>query len=478
MSELDALVVGGGISGLAIAHCLARSGLTVEVWEGAERVGGKIRTVEKEGYQLESAASMVMNFRSEVNRFLRSAKLESSKCSRTPGTSRYVLNAGQLCEVPSSLGDLLRTPLFSPAGKLRLLAEPLVPRGWNPHESVAEFVTRRLGKEFLEKVFEPYLAGPLASDVDFAEARATMPRLTALEQRYGSLALGALIKKLGRHGNACRPEVFSFSGGMGSLAVNLSSQGGFRIRNNLPVSEVWPVRGGWMTQGGVGDTARKIFSKHLVLSTPSDAAAGMVDGLDPELARLLRAIEYAPVNVVHTGFDRARIRHPLNGSGFLVPRRSGFTPNGCLWMSSLFPDHAPADQVLLSSYLGGARNPAVVDWDATRSLDAVMHMLRASLGIKVEPNMLHIESHARALPLYHGAYSQRLLAINRRLEVLPGLHLEANYKGGVSVRDRILCADVVAGRILQQRDRVSPESACAMRPVVAQNIVPVSATIR
>ena len=147
-------------------------------------------------------------------------------------------------------------------------------------------------------------------------------------------------------------------------------------------------------------------------------------------------------------------------------------------MSSLFPDHAPADQVLLSSYLGGARNPAVVDWDATRSLDAVMHMLRASLGIKVEPDMLHIESHARALPLYHGASSPRLLEINRRLEDLPGLHLEANYKGGVSVRDRILCADVVAGRILQQRDRVSPESACAMRSVVAQNIVPVSATIR
>lgn len=452
MSELDVLVVGGGISGLAIAHCLARSGLAVEVWEGAERAGGKIRTVAKEGYRLESAASMVMNFRSEVDPFLRTAGLEASKRARAPTAKRYVLDVDQLVEVPSGLGDLLRTPLFSTPGKLRLLAEPLVPRGWNPHESVAEFVTRRLGKEFLEKVFEPYVAGPLASDANFAEARTTMPKLVALEKRYGSLALGAALRKIGRHGSAARPDVFSFAGGMGTLVEILARHGGFRVREKLRVGEVWPVRGGWMTRGVMGDTPRAAFSKQLVLSIPADAAAGLVGTLDAEIGRQLRAIEYAPVSVVHTGFDRTRIGHPLNGSGFLVPRRGGFTPNGCLWMSSLFPDHAPEGRVLLSSYLGGARNPAAAGWDATRTLDAVMHMLRAVLGITAEPDMLHIESHARALPLYHGAYSQRLVAIDQRLAVLPGLHLEGNYKGGVSVRDRIRSADLAASRILRHRD--------------------------
>ena len=478
MSELDVLVVGGGISGLATAHCLARSGLKVEVWEGSERAGGKIRTVDKEGYRLESAASMVMNFRSEVNNFLRTAGLGSSKCARAPGSRRYVLNDTRLCEVPSSLGDLLTTPLFSKLGKMRLLAEPFIPRGGNPEESVAEFVTRRLGKEFLEKVFEPYLSGPLASDVDFAEARATMPKLAALEKRYGSLALGAFLKKLGQRGSAASPEAFSFTGGMGTLVETLANQGGFRVCNNLRVSEIWQVRGGWMTHGVTNDTPRTTFAKHLVLSTPSDAAAGLIDNIDHELARLLRAIEYAPVNVVHTGFDRARIKHRLDGSGFLVPRRSGFAPNGCLWMSSLFPNHAPKDQVLLTNYLGGARNPAAVEWDATRSLDSVMHMLRASLGIKAEPDMLHIESHTRALPLYHGAYSQRLVAINKRLEDLPGLHLEANYKGGVSVRDRILCADMVAKRILRQREKIARSATYTPGFGVTNNIAPVSAVIR
>jgi len=481
MRELDVLVVGGGISGLATAHCLARSGLAVEVWEGAGRVGGKIRTAVKEGFRLESAASMVMNFRSEVDPFLRTAGLEASKRARAPAARRYVLDSDRLVEVPTGIGDLFRTPLFSTLGKLRLLTEPLVPRGWNPHESVAEFVTRRLGREFLEKVFEPYVAGPLASDVEFAEARATMPRLVALEKRYGSLALGALLRKLSRRGSAARPDVFSFAGGMGTLVENLARHGGFRVRDNLQVGEVWPVRGGWMSRGVAEGAPCATFSRQLVLSIPADAAAALLAGLDAGLARQLRAIEYAPVNVVHTGFDRTRIAHPLNGSGFLVPRSSGFAPNGCLWMSRLFPDHAPEGRVLLSSYLGGARNPAAAAWDATRTLDAVMPMLRALLGIKVEPDMLHIESHARALPLYHGAYSQRLEDVDRRLAMLPGLYLEANYKGGVSVRDRILCADLAAGRILRHRaSAMSRKSAPAHGSGSGgvQNIAPVSAAIR
>ena len=172
MIEQDAIIVGGGISGLAIAQVLSRAGLGVELWESEERIGGKIRTTRQQGYTLDGAASMLMNFRAEVDDFIADAGLASSKLVRAPGERRYVLNQRRLMEVPTSIGALLRTPMLSTAGKLRLFGEPLMTRGTDPHESVADFVSRRLGAEFLEKLFEPYLAGPLASDAACAEAAA------------------------------------------------------------------------------------------------------------------------------------------------------------------------------------------------------------------------------------------------------------------------------------------------------------------
>lgn len=478
MNTLDVLVVGGGISGLAIAHNLASSGLRVEVWEGAERVGGKIQTVVKQGYQLEQAASMVMNFRSEIDPFLRNTGLETSKHQRSPSSTRYLAEPDRLVKVPTGIRELLTTPLFTTAGKLRLLAEPLAPRSDKPDESIAEFITRRLGKEFLDKVFEPYVAGPLASDVNLAEARATMPRLIELEKSYRSLALGAIVRKLSHRGHAARPEVFSFSGGMETLAQKLAGEGRFQVRNNMQVSELWPVKDGWMTRASTEDGARTVFSRQLVLSTPAPAAATLVEELDLELARQLRGIDYTPISIVHTGFKRSQIRQRLDGSGFLVPRQSGYTPNGCLWMSSLFNDHAPEDKVLMSTYLGGARNPAAASWDTQRSQAVVMSMLGSLMGIKSDPDMLHVVRHTKGLPLYHGAYSQRLAAISDRLGRFPGLHLEANYKGGVSVRDRILCAEKTACRILRQLDSTLPVHDLDRRSGLVHIPVPVTATIR
>ena len=451
MIERDAVIIGGGISGLAVAHTLARAGLGVELWESADRIGGKINSAAQEGYILDDAASMVVNFRDEVEQFFVDAGLASCKLPREPGLRRYVLNGRRLSEVPSSIGVLLRTPMLSTLGKLRLLAEPLVARGSNPHESVADFVARRLGTEFLEKAFEPYLAGPLASDVERAEAAATLPQLVALEKRYGSLALGVLLKKIAGRSRAARPQAFTFRGGMETLVAGLADTGGFRIHTGLRADQIEPVGGGWRVLGSDAERNHAVTTRHLIISTPAAAAAGLLRGLDDELAGLLNGIEYAPIRVVHTGFGCARVKHPLDGSGFLLPRQSGFEVNGCLWVSRLFPGHAPADRILLTSYLAGARNPGAIDWSEQRCLDAVMPMMRDLMAVDGDPEMVRIVTHRQGLPLYHGNYSARLARITARLCQLPGLHLEANYRGGVSVRDRILNAQSVAQRILRQR---------------------------
>ncbi|TAN84009.1 MAG: hypothetical protein EPN14_02545, partial [Gallionella sp.] len=170
-----------------------------------------------------------------------------------------------------------------------------------------------------------------------------------------------------------------------------------------------------------------------------------------------RGIDYAAVAVVHTGLARDAVGHPLDGTGFLAPKKESAALTGNLWMSTLFPDRAPPGKVLLTSYLGGARAPHVADWNDKRLVGEALGTLRPLIDLKADPEMVRIDRHREALPLYHGAYQARMQAIAVRLQHISGLHLEANYKGGVSVRDRLACGHAVANRILGARHWPSVE---------------------
>lgn len=459
MDKVDVLIIGGGISGLASAWWLARSGLSVEVWEAGERPGGKIASTSQDGYLTERAASMVLNFRPEVAELVREAGLEPAKTTRLPAAEarRYLLHGGRLQALPMRLGAMVVSPLWSLRGKLRLLAEPFVFSGGRTDEPVSEFITRRLGREVLEKAMEPFVAGMLAADADQASAAAVLPRLVALEQRYGSIAAGVLANRVLRKRAASVTEAFSFRGGMVTLAEALAKTPEINLRAGHAAQELVRERDGWQATAAAMHGQRTVSASQVIVATPAPAAAALVNPLDGELAELLRGIGYAGVAVVHMGLTRDAVGHALDGTGFLAPKRESATLTGNLWMSTLFPDRAPPGKVLLTSYLGGARAPRVVDLDDGRLVDEVLGTLRPLIGLKAAPEMVRIDRHREALPLYHGAYQARLQAIAARLQHLPGLHLEANYRGGVSVRDRLACGHAVANRILGARHWPSVE---------------------
>lgn len=471
MNKVDVLVIGGGISGLASAWWLAHGGLSVEVWEAGERPGGKIVSTRQDGYLTERAASMVLNFRPEVAELVREAGLEPEKTMRLPGAEsrRYLLQQGRLNALPMRLGAMLTSPLWSLRGKLRLLAEPFVLSGGRTDEPVSDFITRRMGSEVLEKAMEPFIAGMLAADADQASAAAVLPRLVALERRYGSIGAGVLVNRVLRRRTASVTETFSFHGGMGALTEALSGTPGINLRACHAASELVRAKGGWQAVATTPQGQRAVTASHVIVATPAPAAAALVDPLDSELAELLRSIDYAAVTVVHAGMPRDAVGHPLDGTGFLAPKKESTNLTGNLWMSTLFPDRAPAGKVLLTSYLGGSRAPHVADWNDERLVDETLTTLRPLLGLKADPEMVRIDRHREALPLYHGAYQARTQAIASRLQHIPGLHLEANYSGGVSVRDRLACGHAVARRILGARywpsaERRKPENTTAATP--------------
>ena len=448
MNDVDVLVIGGGISGLAIAHLLAQAGVSVEVWERDNRAGGKIVSKKHDGYLLEQAASMMLNFRPEVNRFISDSGMDQNKLSLKPTSNRYLINEGQLVKLPLKLLAMISSPIWSIKGKLRMLMEPLIVSGYNENETVSEFIRRRLGAEFLKRAMDPYIAGTLASDAERANAVATLPRLTALERQYGNLTLGVFVHRILKKRTATVQESFSFQGGMSTLIETLVKSPGIQFRSGLTANELSHINKGWLVHGQSSISEHTTRARQVVISVPADKAATLTGTLDSELEALLNGIEYAPLSIVHTGFSDSAIKHPLDGNGFLFPKADGFASTGCLWMSSLFPERAPQGKVLLSNYLGGARQPAAAHWNEEQSIDMVMKGLRPLLGINSDPEMVHIHRHGQGLPQYFGAYPGRMKAITERLRDLPGLHLEANYRGGISVRDRILCAYSTTERIL------------------------------
>jgi len=446
MNDVDVLVVGGGISGLASAWWMARQDLSVAVWERAARPGGKIRSSIRGGYTTERSASLVMNFRPEVNQLLAESGLDARKVLRGSFPNRYLIRNGRLMPLPMTLAAMFSSSMWSRRARLRMALEPFIPRGRHGQETVAEFIERRLGRDMLEQAMEPYVAGPLASCPELAEARAVLPRLTELEQRYGSLTMGVLVHRLLRRRSACASEAFSFAGGMSALVDSLASTPGLSFHAGCEVTALQPTRDGWRVSATRAGGECTVHARQLVLSVPAHAASSLLAPLDPELGTLLGGIEYAPLSVVHLGLDRTAVRHPLDGTGFLVPRgeRESRVLSGNLWMSSLFPARAPDAKALLTSYLGGARRPQAADWDDERSVSEVLSVLEPVLGLRGAPEMVHVDRHRRGLPLYHGAYQGRMQAIDDCVARLPGLWLAANYRDGVSIRDRIVCGHATA----------------------------------
>jgi len=455
MNEIEVLVVGGGISGLAVAQRLGQQGIRVEVWDRAAKPGGLVRSVRKDGYLTEQAAAMLLNFRPDVTRFISDARLEDRKQPRIEVDHRYVISDGRLRELPMKMGPLLMSDIWSMRAKLRMILEPLARRSRGGEESVSEFVRRRLGGEVLDKALGPYVAGLLASDPDRASAEAVLPRLVALERRWGSIVLGALVHRLLRRRSAVQTEAFSFQGGMGTLAGVLAEADGVCFCGGHEAVSLLPTGNGWLATARTSTGERDVRASQVILSTPASTTAGLVRSTQAELASLLDTIEYAPLNVVHTGFHRHGIHHALDGNGFLSLGDVGAPLIGCMWMSSIFEDRAPAGRALLSNYVGGARHPYTVSWSNRQLVDSVLETLRPLIGLRSEPEMVRVDRHRRALPLYHDNYCERARRIRELVAPLSGLHLVANYLGGVSLRDRLACAMQAADTVLTTVGRPS-----------------------
>lgn len=435
----SAAVVGAGLAGLAAAWRLARAGVRVVLFEAGPHAGGVIRSVGEGGFLAEEGANSFTDPPPAVRALLAEAGLEGRRLASSPeARRRYVVRGGRPLAVPAGPPGLLTTRLLSAGGKLRVLREPWARRRPEGEESVAAMVRRRLGGEVLDYLVEPFVAGIYAGDPERLSARHAFPRLSALEERHGSLLRGARSAARERReaGGPRDPAILSFPGGMEELPRALAAGLGGALRLGTPVRAVRRAGEGWRVEagGGAGETFGAVVlavPAHALAALETDGARGRA-GLDA-----LSAIPHAAVAVRVMGFRREDVAHPLDGFGMLVPRVERRRILGTLFSSTLFPGRAPEGHVCLTTFVGGERDPALAALPAEAVDTLVREELRALLGVRGEPVFVHRHAWPRAIPQYEMGYG----LLQRRMDELehacPGLFLAGSFRAGVAVGDTL-----------------------------------------
>jgi len=462
------VVVGAGISGLAAAHRAVERAreqgrpLELTVLEGADRVGGTIQTEQRDGFLVECGPDSFLSEKPWALALCQRIGLEE-RLIRTDDRLRrtFVVWDGRLHPLPEGfqllaptrLAPLLASRLFSWPGKLRMGCDLVLPRGGDPDESLGAFVRRRLGREALERVAQPLVAGIYTADPDELSLAATMPRFLEMERRERSVILAlwrAARRAPAEHAGAsgARWSLFvTFARGMEELVQALVGRlpaGAVRLKERV-VGVARDDGGRWRvaTAGGAAYEADA-----LVLAPEAHQAARMLRYVDPGLAHLLEGIRHASSATVSLAYRRAEVGHPLDGFGFVVPHVARRPIIACTFSSVKYAGRAPADHVLLRVFLGGALNEAALEGDDAALVATAREQIGPLLGITAAPALARVTRHLHAMPQYHVGHEARATAIEQAVARHPGLALAGGAYRGVGIADCVRSGEAAAERVL------------------------------
>ncbi len=426
-------VIGAGIAGLTAAYRLHQNGYDVRILEAGDRPGGVIRTDTNSGFLVEAGPN-TLRPSPLLETLIQDLGLESERVWANDAASRrYIIRDGVPLPLPMSVGAFLTTDLFSTGAKLRLLAEPFADRSPEGDESLAAFARRRLGPEMLDYALAPFVGGVFAGDPEQLSARHAFEKLVALEEKYGSLFWGAL--RSDSDPDETPSGLYSFRDGIQTLPNALAEHLDEHIVYNTRVTHLQSTEEQWTVQTD-GPTASSTMSFDALLSTVPLHELSQITLDTPVDCTSLDEVSYPPVRVVALGYERSAVDHPLDGFGMLVPPvEDEFDILGTLFSSTLFPDRAPDDHVLLTTFVGGARAPALAERDTATVQSVVERDLERLLGVEGAPAFAHHVYWPRAIPQYTQGYG----AVKETLDTLetehPSLFFAGNYRQGVAVGD-------------------------------------------
>jgi oxygen-dependent protoporphyrinogen oxidase len=454
MNAVDVIVVGGGIAGLSAGYELHRRGVRFTILERAPRAGGVIFSEEVDGFTIDAGPDSLLAQKPEALALCQELGLGDRLVPTKPPRLAYVQRGGRLhplpaasvLGIPTAFGPFIGTRLFSTAGKLRMGAEPFVPRRRDEaDESIGAFIGRRFGREAVTYLAEPLLAGIHAGDVDRLSMRALFPRFVQAERAHGSL-LRAFRRQAG-HARASADGAFrSLPGGLSEMVRALvAALPAGAISVNSPVTAFSATAGGAFRVETAAGSA--IEARAIVLSAPAYVTSALAREFDAELAALCGEVPYASTATIALGFMRSAVAHPLEGSGFVVPRVEESGILAASWLSSKWPHRAPADRVLLRTFTGGARDPGALADSDDELVDRSLRALTPLVGIRSRPLLARVYRFERANAQHEVGHLARLDAIERVLARHPGVYVTGSGFRGTGIPDCIADARATAVKV-------------------------------
>jgi len=461
--SFDVVVIGAGIAGLTTAYQLTRDGAYVGVLEASSRAGGVIFSEQFDGFTIDAGPDSLLVQKPEAIALCRELGLGDRLVSTKPPRLAYIQRKGRLhalpaasiLGIPTRVGPFFGTRLFSWPGKLRMGAELFVPaRRGESDESIGAFMRRRFGTEAREFLAEPLLAGIHAGDVDRLSLKSVFPRFRDAERTHGSV-LRAFAAQM-RTAPAAESAFRSLPGGLTELTCALArALGPDRLRINTRAVAI-EGQGPFVVRTADGESFE---ARTIALTVPAFAVAAILRERDEELARLCDEVRYVSVATVALAFDRDAVGHPLNGSGFVVPRSENTGILAASWLSSKWPDRAPEGKVLMRTFLGGARDPDALKRGDAELVATSLGALRPLLTITGAPIFTRVYRWERANAQHEVGHMDRLRAIEHALARHPGLFVTGSGFRGVGIPDCVADARRTAQAIRQFLNNQRPTTA-------------------
>lgn len=454
-SSFPVAIIGGGITGLAAAHRLARQGIPFRLFESSNRLGGSIRSEHHpDGWLLEAGPNTVQ-LTPPVAALLDELGLPPLVASDS-AKKRYIVRDSRPVSAPSSPPAFLSSPLFGLSAKLRLFGDLLRrPHTRSADVSLADFIGSHFGQELVDYGLRPFVSGVYAGDANKLSARLSFPSLWEAERTHGSLIRAQIASakaKRARGEPAGPPALFSFADGLETLPRALAAHlPAGSVELDAHVAEIVPGRPWrllWTSADAPSTPNIEVFSSVLVALPGAALASLPIGSMGERPLAALEEVYYPPVTSLFLGYRREQITHPLDGFGMLVPPAEHRSILGVLFNSTLFPQRAPDGHVAITVMIGGALRPDLAQLDEEPLLTLVRNDLADLLGARGDPVFMRRNIVPRAIPQYNLGYERFLERIEITQAVHPGLFIGGHIRDGISVPSCLAAGEKLASRCL------------------------------